>query len=253
MTSVAPVCDPFSEEGCTTGLNYQNHHFCTPQHGFPKIFHHGDCGGAVVSKLGWVHGKCCGGEVGHAGNLAFMAPRSPQLRIKVFEHVEACLSSPCPFEESTRVKPCRCTFPTHVCLTGSSDKCTPTPSNYALDRHTTCTLWHYHAYHSIPDCAASCDILDDCGGFQVEVGNLKTCYLFTKDMCTQPIYSSNTGTHVFTKKRSQKTHKRKNATFESWSILLVLYGILLLPIIVTIGATVVVSKKYSTGAQKTVT
>ena len=230
-------CEPFQKHGCSATIGTRVSHGCVAQHGFPGVAGHGGCASAVVTKQGWVHTKCCAGELGHVGPKDLTAkPRQPHLRIHTFETLAQCIATKCPMKATTDILPCRCTYPTHVCSSDGPDHCVAMPkADWTINRDATCQI-KGPFYTSIESCAKACLLQSDCMGFEVEKATLRICRLFNQDMCHSPIYGPNTGTHLYTSKHHTRAtrHRPRPSTQVAWDTamysiiaIFVLSGILL--------------------------
>lgn len=203
------VCEPFGEnQGCSVTPGMNQAHGCKAQHGFPSVAGHGGCASSVVSEKGWVHTKCCAGELGHAGTHVIAAkPYEPHLQLHVFNTLTECIESTCPVKATTEILPCRCTFPSHVCSAKGPDHCVEFQmSAWSVNTDATCGL-SGPFYLSIESCVQVCKLDDDCMGFEVDKASMRICRIFTGETCHNPQYGAFAGTHLYTKKITKGAKK----------------------------------------------
>ena len=192
------VCEPFANSGCSITPDPEPINGCPAGLDFPAVAGHGGCGSAIFSKHGWVHGKCCAGEIGHVGTKTVHPRAQPNMQLRVFDSISQCLATPCPVRAHDQTPPCRCRFPTHVCSTRGPDRCVEAPG-YQLNQHASCRpKGNYHL--SIETCTSICNLDSDCLGFEVEAANLRKCRLFTAwSRCTVVTNGPHAGGHTFLK------------------------------------------------------
>ena len=230
-------CEPFLGTGCSVTESTGKTGGCPALHGFPKIDGHGGCSSSLQGSHGWIHTKCCSGEIGHVGPVTTMAPTQPHLKVLAFSSLRDCLGSQCYTTSKAERTMCRCTFPSHVCSSKGDNSCTEFPKGFTLNQDGMCGTTLFQAYRSVEDCAAACELDDDCGGFQIEKMDMKTCRLFFTGECQNPQFSVYGSTHVaIYNKRAYKHTEDTDQRTTAVTLLFLFYLILVLPVIVVFVA-----------------
>ena len=220
--SEGEFCEPFSKSGCSVTPDPNPVAGCPAGLGFPSVAGHGGCASAIFSRHGWVHGKCCAGEIGHVGTAVVQPPGQNYMDLGVFPSLSECLEARCPVGPLEELPKCRCRFPSHVCPARGSNACIEAPV-YQLNTGVSCNpSGTYHL--SVEACHALCNLDNDCTGFEVEAQSLKKCRLFTKwSRCTAPVYGMLARGHTYTKPQKHEERPPSETAWISVGIVTVLF------------------------------